>query len=984
MNKQTILLTDPDPQILWMLEVSLKKAGFQVRTATDGLEALEQIKSHLPDLIVTELHLPQLDGFQLIQRIRMNHPGEELPIIILSSSDQMADKIKALELGVRDFLTKPTYLNEILNRIHLVLFDKERTKLEQGVQSGDFSGSLQEMGIIDLLFMLQKSRQSGVVHLKSTEGEGRIYFKDGRMLDAEVDDLSGERAIFRIFLWSDGEYTIIFQPVEQLDMITLTTEKLLAKGLRHIEEWSYLLEKLPPLKKIFTLDFKRFGNHLEKIPEELNPLFSLFNGRLTLAEIIKDSGLEDLAILNLVHKLHTENLLIEMREVPTATTVQKEEKLYDWLEQGNAGQPPRDLSFSAEDEAKPLPYIPSRVIPPEDELEKEDHPTIPRLTLPPLAFSDTNPERQEIVKGPPPFSEEHIVTQKLQIIKTPTESGEQFESEKRELITKKLKIIKPERAGELPEPAEETAPPPELETEDRPTQESFPALPEEEAPTLVIETENGPTQKSFPAAPEEEAPALIIETENGPTQKSFPAIPEEEEPALVIETENGPTQKSFPAVPEEEAPAPFFETEDSPTQESFPALIKTPESMALEGPDSAQATLEVSPSQDKACVENVPRANSSARKPEDGADENPAEGKYENIQKLEDEWIQNGRTTTNPEMSAVDTFEDLIDNKPEPRRRYLLPLGIIIIAGIITLIIAIPPNPSKTPTAGSGNIARNPASVKAPNRTTPLRQPALQRGLVGRTAITNRVKVNKPSQDLNRDNAKSIGKEKDALSHYVTLAAKTADSANAKAGSGLSDNRSGKDAPSLTRPPDKMSTLAGVSPRLKTAVKAPAARLPIFRKPKGGPRRLSTRGNTPLQKKPAIRKAAAPRKKPAPRSLSKKEQERNLKEGFRNLKGGKYRRALMAFKIAQKYKPAIAFAGIGRTYYEWGKESSALRYIKKALKLGVTSAYLYVILGSIYQGRGLKAKARQVYLKYLKIAPRGKHAKDVKSMLKSL
>ena len=724
MNKQTILLTDPDPQILWMLEVSLKKAGFQVRTATDGLEALEQIKSHLPDLIVTELHLPQLDGFQLIQRIRMNHPGEELPIIILSSSDQMADKIKALELGVRDFLTKPTYLNEILNRIHLVLFDKERTKLEQGVQSGDFSGSLQEMGIIDLLFMLQKSRQSGVVHLKSTEGEGRIYFKDGRMLDAEVDDLSGERAIFRIFLWSDGEYTIIFQPVEQLDMITLTTEKLLAKGLRHIEEWSYLLEKLPPLKKIFTLDFKRFGNHLEKIPEELNPLFSLFNGRLTLAEIIKDSGLEDLAILNLVHKLHTENLLIEMREVPTATTVQKEEKLYDWLEQGNAGQPPRDLSFSAEDEAKPLPYIPSRVIPPEDELEKEDHPTIPRLTLPPLAFSDTNPERQEIVKGPPPFSEEHIVTQKLQIIKTPTESGEQFESEKRELITKKLKIIKPERAGELPEPAEETAPPPELETEDRPTQESFPALPEEEAPTLVIETENGPTQKSFPA------------------------------------------------VPEEEAPAPFFETEDSPTQESFPALIKTPESMALEGPDSAQATLEVSPSQDKACVENVPRANSSARKPEDGADENPAEGKYENIQKLEDEWIQNGRTTTNPEMSAVDTFEDLIDNKPEPRRRYLLPLGIIIIAGIITLIIAIPPNPSKTPTAGSGNIARNPASVKAPNRTTPLRQPALQRGLVGRTAITNRVKVNKPSQDLNRDNAKSIGKEKDALSHYVTLAAK--------------------------------------------------------------------------------------------------------------------------------------------------------------------------------------------------------------------
>ena len=113
-----ILLVEDDPIFRSVIEDNLVFEGYRVDTAATGDAALAQIKTSLPDLIVLDLTLPDWDGFELCPLLRR---GGKVPIIILSARGQKLDKIKGLELGADDYITKPTDLGELLARIHAVL-----------------------------------------------------------------------------------------------------------------------------------------------------------------------------------------------------------------------------------------------------------------------------------------------------------------------------------------------------------------------------------------------------------------------------------------------------------------------------------------------------------------------------------------------------------------------------------------------------------------------------------------------------------------------------------------------------------------------------------------------------------------------------------------------------------------------------------------------------------------------------------------------
>src|SRR5262245_52703170 len=104
--KQSLLLVDGDVKSLRVLEVSLKKAGFNVTTAVNGLDALEKVETSHPDLIISDTRMPELDGFGFCQRLKQNSGWAEIPFIFLTGSKSVEDKIKGLELGVEEYLTK--------------------------------------------------------------------------------------------------------------------------------------------------------------------------------------------------------------------------------------------------------------------------------------------------------------------------------------------------------------------------------------------------------------------------------------------------------------------------------------------------------------------------------------------------------------------------------------------------------------------------------------------------------------------------------------------------------------------------------------------------------------------------------------------------------------------------------------------------------------------------------------------------------------
>jgi DNA-binding response OmpR family regulator len=117
-KKTTILAADDDPQILRLVTRNLQFEGYEVLAVSDGQAALEQIEAHAPDLALLDVMMPRLDGFTLTQRVR---EFSSVPIIILTARGQDADKIRGLDLGADDYLTKPFSVEELLARVRAVL-----------------------------------------------------------------------------------------------------------------------------------------------------------------------------------------------------------------------------------------------------------------------------------------------------------------------------------------------------------------------------------------------------------------------------------------------------------------------------------------------------------------------------------------------------------------------------------------------------------------------------------------------------------------------------------------------------------------------------------------------------------------------------------------------------------------------------------------------------------------------------------------------
>src|SRR5579859_8143146 len=125
-KKTTILTADDDPQLLRLVSRNLQLDGYDVHTAADGQQALEMIEARSPDLVLLDVMMPKLDGFTVCQRVR---EFSTVPIIILTARGNDEEKIRGLDLGADDYLTKPFSVDELLARVRSVL---RRSQLSAG------------------------------------------------------------------------------------------------------------------------------------------------------------------------------------------------------------------------------------------------------------------------------------------------------------------------------------------------------------------------------------------------------------------------------------------------------------------------------------------------------------------------------------------------------------------------------------------------------------------------------------------------------------------------------------------------------------------------------------------------------------------------------------------------------------------------------------------------------------------------------------
>jgi CheY-like chemotaxis protein len=309
--KQHLLIVDSDPKSLRVLEVSLKKAGYSVTRAVNGVDAIEKIHISAPDLVISDAVMPEMDGFELNRLLKANPEWADIPVIFLTAQKSVEDKIRGLEQGVEDYLTKPIFIREILARVGLVLQRRQRENLENRGSKTKFSGNLSDMGVVDLIQTIDFSRKSGVIHVVKGDDRGEIFFREGKVIDATTRNRRGEDAVYRMLVWSDGTFEIEFVMPDRQDIIQLSTQGLLMEGMRRLDEWGRLLEQLPPLTAIFDVDEDSLADRLAEIPDELNGLLRHFDGKRDLMGVVDSGSLGDLEALTVITKLYFEGLIRE-------------------------------------------------------------------------------------------------------------------------------------------------------------------------------------------------------------------------------------------------------------------------------------------------------------------------------------------------------------------------------------------------------------------------------------------------------------------------------------------------------------------------------------------------------------------------------------------------------------------------------------------------------------------------------------------------
>lgn len=127
MTTETILLVDDEPNIIELATMYLEQEGYRVISARDGQAALDRAKADRPTLIVLDLMLPKIDGWQVCRRIRAE---SDVPILMLTARDDDVDKIVGLELGADDYMTKPFNPRELVARVKAILRRTEPRKAE--------------------------------------------------------------------------------------------------------------------------------------------------------------------------------------------------------------------------------------------------------------------------------------------------------------------------------------------------------------------------------------------------------------------------------------------------------------------------------------------------------------------------------------------------------------------------------------------------------------------------------------------------------------------------------------------------------------------------------------------------------------------------------------------------------------------------------------------------------------------------------------
>jgi CheY-like chemotaxis protein len=312
----TILVVDDDVTVLQKVEKVLKKSGYEVEVATDGALAINRALSSLPDIVVSAVEMPLLDGFKLCQLLRTNPISRDIPFVFLTSKETVPQRLGKHLRPFDEFLLKPFKESDLVSRIKGLLDRLEKVEEAGGEEQKALLGTLTEITLMDLLQIMRLNRRSGSLDLEQDGRLGTVYLREGEVISAKMGKYKGEKAFYRFLTWNKGKFEFHPQTIDVEVLIERPGENLILEGLRQTDEIAKLRD-----------DFSAGGERLELIkrfqgpPEKLRPVtrevLKLLEYFSSIDDLLDQSSFNDLEICQTIKSL------IDRKIVGFAATTEK-------------------------------------------------------------------------------------------------------------------------------------------------------------------------------------------------------------------------------------------------------------------------------------------------------------------------------------------------------------------------------------------------------------------------------------------------------------------------------------------------------------------------------------------------------------------------------------------------------------------------------------------------------------------------------------
>jgi CheY-like chemotaxis protein len=284
-----VLIADPDLEAARMLSKALRQRGYQVHYAADGSRALELAVLRHPDVVLFDEACSLIEPSLFAQILESNPRTEGIPVVVTGISPPKAG-------AAQDVFQKPFQLGEVLSRIEEILSRAHGAQLSE---AQELEGSFAQLPLPDLLQMLKLNRRSGRLDVSRAGEQGAVVVAEGRPVDASLGTVLGEKALFRLLGWADGNFAFVPGPPPSVTRISRGMDDALFEGMRQADEMRRLEPLLPPLKArlVRVPGAKVFGDALTQ------GLLETLAEPHTLAELLDRESSPDVSVLESVLQL---------------------------------------------------------------------------------------------------------------------------------------------------------------------------------------------------------------------------------------------------------------------------------------------------------------------------------------------------------------------------------------------------------------------------------------------------------------------------------------------------------------------------------------------------------------------------------------------------------------------------------------------------------------------------------------------------------